>query len=132
MSLPAVHTHTHTHTHTAIVGHCDLSSPDVETILRSHALSRRMRGIRHMLNYHPEHPKYSEASHDGFLTEPLWLKGLALLEKYGMSFELHILPRQMMRWVDRQRERGKRERGGVGGEGGEGRGGRELAAYLNF
>jgi len=81
----------------AIVGHCDLSSSDVESILQRHCQSKRMRGIRHMLNYHPDKMVYSEASHDNFLSDPQWLKGLALLEKYNLSFEMHILPRQMHR-----------------------------------
>ena len=81
----------------AIVGHCDLSSSDAESVLQQHCQSNRMRGIRHMLNYHPEKMIYSEAPHDNFLTDPQWLKGLALLEKYNLSFEMHVLPRQMHR-----------------------------------
>ena len=50
-----------------------------------------------MLNYHPDKPQYSETKHDNFLTDPQWLKGVALLEKYNLSLELHVLPRQMQR-----------------------------------
>ena len=81
----------------AIVGHCDLSSSDVESVLKRHCQSNRMRGIRQILNYHPDNMIYSEAPHDNFLTDPQWLKGLALLEKYNLSFEMHVLPRQMHR-----------------------------------
>ena len=52
-----------------------------------------------MLNYHPDKPAYSEAAHDNFLTDPQWLKGVGLLEKFGLSLELHVLPRQMLRSV---------------------------------
>ena len=81
----------------AIVGYCDLSSPDVEDVLRRQSEHKRMRGIRQMLNYHSEHPQYCAVSHDNYLTDPNWIKGFSLLEKYNLSFELHILPRQMKR-----------------------------------
>lgn len=83
----------------AIVAHCDLSGTNVDDILRRHALSSRMRGIRHMLNFHPDYPQYSEAKHDNFLTDKQWIEGFALLEKYHMSFEMHILPPQMQRYA---------------------------------
>ena len=82
----------------AIVGHCDLASPDAEDILRRHCQSKRFRGIRHVINHHPTKPIYSEATHDEFLTDPQWLKGVGLLQKFGLSFELHILPSQMHRY----------------------------------
>ena len=84
----------------AIVAHADLSSADLEDILQRQCKSKRMRGIRHMLNYHPDKPQYSETKHDNFLTDPQWLKGVALLEKYNLSLEIHVLPRQMQRSAD--------------------------------
>lgn len=90
-------TYNYTCTIVAIVGHCDLSATNLDDILRRHALSDRMRGIRHMLNFHPDYPQYSEAKHDDFLTDKQWIEGFALLEKYRMSFEMHILPVQMKR-----------------------------------
>ena len=39
-----------------------------------------------MLNYHPQKPQYSEQNNDNFLTDPKWLAGVALLEKYDLSF----------------------------------------------
>ena len=84
--------------HAAIVGYCDLSSPDVEDVLRRQSEHKRMRGIRQMLNYHSEHPQYCAVSHDNYLTDPNWIKGFSLLEKYNLSFDLHILPHQMKRY----------------------------------
>ena len=81
----------------AIVGHCDLSSPQAEDILSRHVQSKRFRGIRHILNCHATKAIYSEAPHDDFLTNPKWLEGVALLQKFGLSFEIHILPAQMQR-----------------------------------
>lgn len=83
----------------AIVGHCDLSSTDADDILKRHALSRKMRGIRHMLNFHPDYPQFSEVKHDNYLSDKGWIEGFGLLEKYQMSFEFHILPVQMNRSV---------------------------------
>lgn len=85
--------------YSAIVGHADLSSSDLEDVLQRHSQSARFRGIRHMLNFHPDKPQYSEPAHDNFLTDPTWIKGFGLLEKYNFSFELHVLPRQMHRCV---------------------------------
>lgn len=50
-----------------------------------------------MLNYHPTQPVYNSAPHDDYLTDPNWIRGFALLEKYDLSFEFHILPGQMKR-----------------------------------
>ena len=84
--------------HAAIVGYCDLSSPDAEDILKRQSEHKRMRGIRHMLNFHKTHPEYNAVSHDNYLTDPNWIRGFALLEKYNLSFELHLLCGQMKRY----------------------------------
>ena len=81
----------------AIVGHADLSADNLDDILKRHCESPKMRGIRHMLNYHPTKPFYSQEKHDNFLTDEKWLAGLALLEKYNLSFEIHVLPHQLKR-----------------------------------
>ena len=54
-----------------------------------------MRGIRQLLNYHPDKPQYSEVDSDNYLTNPKWLEGLGLCGKHNLSFDLGILPRQM-------------------------------------
>ena len=80
---------------TGIVGYCDLKSSDVDTILQEHCNSKNFRGIRQLLNYHPDKPEYCEVDSDDYLTNPEWLEGLGLLTKYNLSFDLHCLPRQM-------------------------------------
>ena len=82
---------------TAVVGYCDLSTSDAEATLQRHCQYKRIRGIRQTLNYHEKVPEYSTVSHDGYLTDPNWIKGFSLLEKYNLSFDLQILPGQMMR-----------------------------------
>lgn len=83
----------------AIVGYCDLATPQAEDTLRRHCQSPRFHGVRQVLNHHPTNPIFSEAPHDKYLTDPQWLKGVSLLQKFGLSFELHILPCQMHRYV---------------------------------
>ena len=51
-----------------------------------------------MLSFHPEKPQLSLAAHDNYLTDPAWIKGFGLLEKYELSFDLLILPHQMSRY----------------------------------
>jgi len=38
---------------------------------------------------------YSEVAHGNYLTDPNWIQGYGLLEKYQMSFDWHILPNQL-------------------------------------
>lgn len=81
----------------AIVGHADLSADNLEDVLERHCQSKRMRGIRQVLNHHPTKPIFGEQDHDNFLTDPKWLSGVALLEKYNLSLEMQVLPHQMKR-----------------------------------
>ncbi len=81
----------------ALVGNCNLSGDNADEVLQRHSVFKRMRGIRDTLCYHPDYPQHSLAKHDNFLTDVKWIEGFGLLEKYQMSFEMLILPRQMKR-----------------------------------
>eukprot|EP00731_Ephydatia_muelleri_P033619 Em0034g1a len=97
-------------THAVHVERCGLGTllerlNDVEDVLKRHcSQSSRMKGIRHLINHHPTMPIYSEVDHNHFLSSPQWLRGLSLLEKHHLSFELHILPGQMMEAVEAVRQ----------------------------
>ena len=78
-----------------IVGFCDLKSDNADIALQEHCKYENMRGIRQLLNYHPDKPHYSEVDSDNYLTNQKWQEGLSLLAKYNLSFDLHCLPRQM-------------------------------------
>ena len=82
----------------AIVGFADLTSSDLDNTLQRHCKFDRFRGIRQMLNFHADKPQYSLATHDNYLTDPNWIQGFGLLEKYNLSFELQVLPHQMNRY----------------------------------
>ena len=82
----------------AIVGYCDLSGDNLEEMLTRHkSASNRVRGIRQMLNYHPDVPEQCQATHDDYLTDPNWIQGYGLLENFQMSFDLQVFPWQMKR-----------------------------------
>jgi predicted TIM-barrel fold metal-dependent hydrolase len=77
----------------ALVAHAELNHPNVESLLAEHASHRNVRGIRQILNWHPD-PKKTYTPRD-LLTDPAWQRGFALLRKYGLSFDLQIYPGQM-------------------------------------
>ena len=76
-----------------IVGFADFSSPDVESVLEGHAKHPRMRGIRQVLNRHPN-PVLNRAPQD-FLADGTWQKNLGLLQRYGWSFDAQVYYQQM-------------------------------------
>ena len=76
-----------------IVGFADFSSPDVESVLERHSKHPRMRGIRQVLNRHPN-PVLNRAPKD-FLADETWQKNLGLLKRYGWSFDAQVYYQQM-------------------------------------
>lgn len=77
---------------TAIVGFADLSTPDVTAVLEAHARYPRVRGIRQVLNRHPE-PKLNRAPRD-YLSNSQWHEGFARLSQFGLSFDAQIYHHQ--------------------------------------
>ncbi len=77
-----------------IVARAELNKADVEAVLAAQAVFANVRGIRHIVNWHPDPAKtYIERS--DLLTDPAWLAGFALLKKYDLSFDLQLYPAQM-------------------------------------
>lgn len=77
----------------AIVAHAELEKPGIEALLAGHAAHRNVRGIRQILNWHPD-PRKTYTSRD-LLTEESWHRGFARLARHGLSFDLQIYPGQM-------------------------------------
>eukprot|EP00042_Codosiga_hollandica_P046305 m.485577 g.485577 ORF g.485577 m.485577 type:complete len:172 (+) comp57209_c0_seq1:73-588(+) len=78
-----------------IVAHADLTSPDVEGLLASmQAQCPALRGIRQILNWEPTWPHVFRGD---YLESADFERGYALLEKYGLSFDLHCNPYQPRR-----------------------------------
>jgi len=76
-----------------IVAYADLSMPGVDALLAAHAAHSSVRGIRQILNVHPD-PFYDYVGRH-FMREPAWLEGFKHLRRHGLSFDLQIYPPQM-------------------------------------
>jgi predicted TIM-barrel fold metal-dependent hydrolase len=71
----------------AIVGGARLDDPEIEAVLAGHAGLPRVRGIRHKPKAAPSPDRVARGA-PGSMGDPAWRRGFALLEKYGLSFDL--------------------------------------------
>ncbi|WP_343527495.1 amidohydrolase family protein [Sphingomonas sp.] len=78
---------------TAIVAHADLTDPDVDDLLAAQARHDRVRGIRQIVNWHPD-PARTYMPVDVTL-DPAWARGFARLAAHGLGFDLQCYPAQM-------------------------------------
>jgi predicted TIM-barrel fold metal-dependent hydrolase len=78
----------------AIVSYANLARPDVEKTLVRHRENPLFRGIRQQLHWHTN-PQYRFASRADLMNDDQWRNGFALLEKFGLVFELQIFASQM-------------------------------------
>ncbi|MET0634547.1 MAG: amidohydrolase family protein [Chitinophagaceae bacterium] len=69
-----------------VVGWTDLEAPDLETKLSTYRGFSKLKGFRHMLQ--------SEARRDSML-QPAFVNGIRLLQEYGFTYDLIILPDQL-------------------------------------
>lgn len=76
----------------AIVAGADLRKRDVEATLEEEASYPDVRGVRQSLNTHPD-AVYTFVDYE-YMDDPKWRKGLALLSKYGLSFDVQLYPSQ--------------------------------------
>jgi predicted TIM-barrel fold metal-dependent hydrolase len=76
----------------AIVAHADLTRPDLQRTLEAQLAHANVRGIRHIVNWHPS-PLRTYTSQD-FTQDPIWWSGLGLLGKLRLSFDLQAYPNQ--------------------------------------
>ena len=79
----------------AIVAYCDLESPDVHKQLDQLAELNNLRGIRQIVGRAPEED--AATGTDSLINNPRWLDGLGELEQRGLSFDLQLIPDQMLR-----------------------------------
>lgn len=79
-----------------IVAYADLEKPDVEETLVAHREFKNLRGIRQILNYHPDPVKtFLDRSRSELMRSAKWQEGYALLRKYDLSFDLQLYYPQM-------------------------------------
>lgn len=77
-----------------IVAYANLAAPNVGAVLDQHMAHPNMRGIRQQLHWHTN-PQYSFAPRPDVMADPAWRRGLAELDKRGLSFDLQVFPSQM-------------------------------------
>ena len=75
------------------VAHASLASPDIEAVLEHHGAHPRIVGIREILSWHPD-PAHSFARRPDIMNDAAWRRGLSLLPRHGLSFDLMITPWQ--------------------------------------
>lgn len=78
---------------TGIVAFAALNDPDVDALLAKQAAHRRVKGIRHIVNWHPD-PNRTYGPVD-LTIDPQWRAGYAMLGRHGLSFDLQCYPGQM-------------------------------------
>jgi predicted TIM-barrel fold metal-dependent hydrolase len=71
-----------------IVAYAPLADPRVDDLLAAHAQHANLRGVRQILN--PD-----QCERPDYLSDPAWQAGYALLERFGLSFDLQALPDQL-------------------------------------
>ena len=69
-----------------VVGWVDLQSPDVVSHLAELAGNPKLVGIRHVVQSEPD---------DQFLLRPRFLRGISVLEKFGLTYDILIYPRHL-------------------------------------
>ncbi|GAB4566077.1 MAG: amidohydrolase family protein [Anaerolineae bacterium] len=69
-----------------VVGWVDLRSPEVEAQLERFAAHPKMRGVRHVVQDEPD---------DRFLLRDDFRRGLRLLSRYGLTYDILIFPRHL-------------------------------------
>lgn len=72
-----------------------LNDPGIEALLDAHARHAGFRGVRHIVNWHPDQRR-TYTPRDVTL-DPAWARGFALLARYGASFDLQAYPHQFGR-----------------------------------
>jgi len=75
-----------------IVAYAALNDPDLEPLLEAHSAHGRIRGVRHIVNWHAN-PQLSYTDRE-MTDDPAWQQGFAVLAKYGLSFDLQAYPAQ--------------------------------------
>jgi predicted TIM-barrel fold metal-dependent hydrolase len=79
---------------TVAVVYAALDDPDVGKVLEAHCRHDFVRGVRFIVSWH-EDPAKRFVERREFMEDARWLAGFALLERFGLSFDLMLYPGQM-------------------------------------
>ena len=83
----------------AIVAFADFSKNNVSEILDAHQEYKNTRGIRQILSYNKDEPKYSHATED-FMKNSSWVENFKNIRNRNLSFDIQIYKHQMQDAVD--------------------------------
>ena len=83
----------------AIVAFADFSKKNITEILDGHQEYKNTRGIRQILSFNKEDPKYSHASED-FMKNSIWVENFKNIRNRNLSFDIQIYKHQMPDAVD--------------------------------
>lgn len=72
----------------------DLRTPRARTELAEQAARPSVRGVRDILNWHPD-PVYTHRDRPDLMADPAWLGGFEALGELGLSFDLQVFPHQL-------------------------------------
>jgi len=78
----------------AIVAFADFSKNNVSEILDAHQEYKNTRGIRQILSYNKDEPKYSHATED-FMKKSTWVENFKYIRNRNLSFDIQIYKHQM-------------------------------------
>lgn len=78
----------------AIVAFADFSKNNVSEILDAHQEYKNTRGIRQILSYNEDEPKYSHATED-FMKNSTWVENFKHIRNHNLSFDIQIYKHQM-------------------------------------
>lgn len=71
----------------ACIGHAEFDRVDIAEVLAGHTQSPLMRGIRHKPKA-AGNPRDTKRGEPGSMDDPAWRAGYALMERYGLSYDL--------------------------------------------
>ena len=83
----------------AIVAFADFSKNNIVEILDGHQEYKNTRGIRQILSFNKEEPKYSHASED-FMKNTTWVENFKNIRNRNLSFDIQIYKHQMQDAAD--------------------------------
>ena len=77
----------------AIIARVELDAPNVADVLARQAACPRVRGIRHLINWHPD--PYRQTYPRDLTVDPAWRSGFGMLARHGLSYDFHGFPPQL-------------------------------------
>ncbi|MEM9243867.1 MAG: amidohydrolase family protein [Pseudomonadota bacterium] len=78
----------------AVVGGASLTEKNIEAQLDYYHHSKKVSGVRDILNWH-ETPAYRSCDRQDYMTDRQWQRNFALLAKYQLSFDMQIVSSQL-------------------------------------